>query len=167
MEVKAEYLAIFSEEASDQLREWEESLLALEKSPGDREQINGMFRAIHTLKGSAGFIGFDSLQKVTHDMESSLSAVREGTLAYNGELGDVLFKGLDICKTMIEAFTAGKVPAVDIVASSPPSSALRREPPLPPSRLPPLPPPRPRRGNRHAHPPTLRPRSPVPLRPAS
>jgi len=58
MEVKAEYLAIFSEEASDQLREWEESLLALEKSPGDREQINGMFRAIHTLKGSAGFIGF-------------------------------------------------------------------------------------------------------------
>ena len=114
MEVKAEYLAIFSEEASDQLREWEESLLALEKSPGDREQINGMFRAIHTLKGSAGFIGFDSLQKVAHDLESSLSAVREGTLAYNGDLGDILFKGLDICKTMIEAFTVGKVPEVDI-----------------------------------------------------
>ena len=114
MEVKAEYLAIFSEEASDQLREWEESLLALEKSPGDREQIHSMFRAIHTLKGSAGFIGFDSLQKVAHDMESSLSAVREGTLAWDGELGDILFKGLDLCKTMIEAFTAGKVPDVDI-----------------------------------------------------
>jgi two-component system chemotaxis sensor kinase CheA len=114
MEVKAEYLAIFNEEAGDQLREWEESLLALEKSPGDREHINGMFRAIHTLKGSAGFIGFDSLQKVAHDLESSLSDVREGTLAWNGDVGDILFKGLDLCKTMIEAFAAGKVPEVDI-----------------------------------------------------
>ncbi len=40
MEVKAEYLAIFSEEASDQLREWEESLLALESDPADREPLN-------------------------------------------------------------------------------------------------------------------------------
>ena len=46
MDVKPEYLAIFSEEASDQLREWEECLLALEKNPQDREQLNSMFRAI-------------------------------------------------------------------------------------------------------------------------
>jgi chemotaxis protein histidine kinase CheA len=48
MEMKAEYLAIFSEEASDQLREWEECLLALDRDPGQREGLNGMFRAIHT-----------------------------------------------------------------------------------------------------------------------
>ncbi|MGA2642755.1 MAG: chemotaxis protein CheA, partial [Spirochaetia bacterium] len=110
MEVKAEYLAIFSEEASDQLREWEDSLLALEKSPQDKEPLNNMFRAIHTLKGSAGFIGFDGLQKMAHDLESSLSSVRDGARKYDGVLGDLLFRGLDLARTMIEAFTNGQEP---------------------------------------------------------
>jgi two-component system chemotaxis sensor kinase CheA len=115
MEVKAEYLVIFSEEASDQLREWEECLLALEKNPQDREQLNSLFRDIHTLKGSAGFIGFDALQKVAHDLESSLSDVRDGHRAYDPELGDILFKGLDLSKTMIDAFTkGGQVPGLDV-----------------------------------------------------
>src|SRR5271157_3356243 len=105
MEVKAEYLAIFSEEASDQLREWEQSLLALEKSPGAKEPLNNMFRAIHTLKGSAGFIGFDSLQKMAHALESSLSSVRDGARPCDSVLGDLLFKGLDLARTMIDAFT--------------------------------------------------------------
>jgi len=108
MEIKAEYLAMFNEEAADQLREWEECLLALEKSPRDTEPLHGMFRAIHTLKGSAGFIGFDRLQKVTHDLESSLSDARDGNTAYNQRLGEILFKGLDLCRGMIGAFAAGK-----------------------------------------------------------
>src|SRR5271157_1440597 len=110
MDVKAEYLAIFSEEASDQLREWEESLLALEKSPEGREPLNNMFRAVHTLKGSAGFIGFDGLQKMAHALESSLSNVRDGARAYDAALGDLLFKGLDLARTMIDAFTNGQPP---------------------------------------------------------
>jgi two-component system chemotaxis sensor kinase CheA len=110
MEVKAEYLAIFSEEATDQLREWEESLLALEKSPGDKEPLNNMFRAIHTLKGSAGFIGFDGLQKLAHDLESSLSSVRDGARRYDGALGDLLFKGLDLARSLIDLFTNGQDP---------------------------------------------------------
>ncbi len=110
MEVKAEYLAIFNEEASDQLREWEESLLALEKSPEGSEPLNNMFRAIHTLKGSAGFIGFDKLQKLAHALESSLSNVRDGARRYDATLGDLLFKGLDLARTMIDAFTDGQLP---------------------------------------------------------
>ncbi|HUI71534.1 MAG TPA: chemotaxis protein CheW [Spirochaetia bacterium] len=111
MEIKAEYLAMFTEEANDQLREWEECLLTLEKSPRDSEPLHGMFRAIHTLKGSAGFIGFDRLQKVTHDLESSLSDARDGNTAYNQRLGEILFKGLDLCRGMIDAFAAGKADA--------------------------------------------------------
>ena len=108
MEIKAEYLSMFNEEASDQLREWEGCLLALEKSPRDTEPLHGMFRAIHTLKGSAGFIGFDRLQKVAHALESSLSDVSDGKAAYDQGLGEILFKGLDICRGMIDAFAAGK-----------------------------------------------------------
>ena len=114
MEVKPEYLAIFSEEAVDQLREWEECLLALEKAPEDREPLNSMFRAIHTLKGSAGFIGFDTLQKLAHDLESSLSDVRDGNRLFDGPLNELLFKGLDLSKTMINAFTDGKTIDVDL-----------------------------------------------------
>jgi len=114
MEVKPEYLAIFSEEASDQLVEWEECLLALEKNHEDTEQLNSMFRAVHTLKGSAGFIGFDVLQKVAHALESSLSEVREGKREYDPSLGDILFRGLDLCKAIINAFTNGKEPDVDV-----------------------------------------------------
>jgi two-component system, chemotaxis family, sensor kinase CheA len=114
MEVKAEYLAIFSEEASDQLREWEESLLALETAPQDKDPLNNMFRAIHTLKGSAGFIGFDALQKLAHDVESSLSSVRDGVRPYDGTLGDLLFKGLDIARSLIDDFTAGRKSSQDV-----------------------------------------------------
>jgi two-component system, chemotaxis family, sensor kinase CheA len=107
MEVKAEYLAIFSEEAADQLREWEESLLALEKDPADREPLNALFRAVHTLKGSAGFIGFDTLQKLAHALESSLSSVRDGQRRWDETLGSLLFDGLDLARSMIDAFGAG------------------------------------------------------------
>ena len=113
MEVKAEYRTLFCEEAADQLREWEESLLALEKSPGDGEQVNRMFRAIHTMKGSAGFIGYDGLQKVAHDLESSLQQVREGSGSFDSRTSSLLFEGLDICRSMIDAFTDGREASVD------------------------------------------------------
>jgi two-component system, chemotaxis family, sensor kinase CheA len=107
MEVKAEYRAIFCEEAADQLKEWEESLLALEKNPRDAEQINRMFRAIHTMKGSAGFIGYDELTRLTHGLESSLQQVREGARTLDSVFTSFLFEGLDLCRAMIDAFTRG------------------------------------------------------------
>ena len=113
MEVKAEYRAIFSEEAADQLREWEESLLALEKSPGDSEQVNRMFRAVHTLKGGAGFIGYDELAGLAHSLESSLQDVREGASQFDATAASFLFEGLDLCRSMIDAFTEGRDAGVD------------------------------------------------------
>ncbi len=107
MEMKAEYLVTFNEEAADQLREWEESLLALEKCPREKDPLNNIFRAVHTLKGSAGFIGFDALQKLTHDLESVLSTVRDGARPYDGALGDLLFEGVDMARSMIDAFARG------------------------------------------------------------
>ncbi|HVO39684.1 MAG TPA: chemotaxis protein CheW [Spirochaetia bacterium] len=116
MEVKAEYRSIFCEEAADQLREWEGSLLALEKTPGDSEQINRMFRAVHTLKGSAGFIGLDTLQKTAHALESSLQEVREQKRPFDSSIASLIFEGLDLCRSMIEAFTEEREAAVDTTA---------------------------------------------------
>ena len=116
MEVKAEYKAIFSEEAREHIEEWESSLLDLEKHPEDKELIHQMFRAIHTLKGSAGFVGFEKLQKVTHALESALQDVRDGVTKLTPETVDVLFKGLDLSRRMVESFTAGEEFGEDIEA---------------------------------------------------
>ncbi len=107
MENKTEYLAIFNEEAGDLLREWEECLLALDENPAQPERLNGVFRAVHTLKGSAGFIGFDMLQKLAHSLESSLADVRDGRRVYDARLGEVLFEGLDLCKSMVASADGG------------------------------------------------------------
>jgi len=104
-EVKSEYRTLFLEESQDQIQEWEESLLNLEKNPSDRELIDSLFRSIHTLKGSAGFVGFEDLQKITHDLESSLQDVRDGNKELTQEMTEVLFEGLDLCRQMIEAFS--------------------------------------------------------------
>ena len=125
MEAKAEYRTIFCEEAADQLREWEESLLALEKNPGDGEQLNRMFRVIHTMKGSAGFIGYDALQKVAHDLESSLQQVREGNGSLDSATSSFLFEGHDLCRSMIDAFTEGREAPVDAAGFLSRLAALR------------------------------------------
>jgi two-component system chemotaxis sensor kinase CheA len=107
MEVKAEYKVVFAEEAHEKLQEWEAALLELERRPGDRELVNQMFRAIHTLKGSAGFIGFEKFQRVVHDLESALQNVRDGTVALGSTTLELLFRGLDLSRRMVESFTAG------------------------------------------------------------
>ncbi|KKL58114.1 hypothetical protein LCGC14_2228620, partial [marine sediment metagenome] len=104
-EVKEEYRQIFLEESQDQIQEWEESLLALEKDPKDTDQIDTMFRAIHTLKGSAGFVGFKELQNMAHDLESALQYVRDEGVDLTGEMTEILFEGHDISLRMIEAFS--------------------------------------------------------------
>ena len=113
MDVKAEYREAFGEEAAENLAEWEQSLLALETRPDDGEQVNRMFRAIHTLKGSAGFLGFDGLQKVAHALESRLAAVRDAARPPEPGLIAELFDGLDLCRSLIGDLAAGLEPTVD------------------------------------------------------
>ncbi len=104
-ELKEEYRGIFLEESQDQIQEWEESLLELEKDSGNKEQIDRLFRSIHTLKGSAGFVGFEELQKITHDLESALQVVRDEGLKLSPGMIEILFEGHDFAKRMIEAFS--------------------------------------------------------------
>ncbi|MFQ3574431.1 MAG: Hpt domain-containing protein, partial [Thermodesulfovibrionales bacterium] len=71
---------IFIDESSDLLQEMENALLNLEESPDDDATINALFRAAHTIKGSAGIIGLEEVEKFTHKVESVLEKVRQGSL---------------------------------------------------------------------------------------
>jgi two-component system, chemotaxis family, sensor kinase CheA len=113
MDVKAEYREAFGEEATENVAEWEQSLLGLEARPGDTEQVNRMFRAIHTLKGSAGFLGFDGLAKVAHALESRLAAVRDAARPPDAGLIAELFDGLDLCRSLVSDLAAGREPTAD------------------------------------------------------
>jgi chemotaxis protein histidine kinase CheA/chemotaxis protein CheY-P-specific phosphatase CheC len=105
-EVKEEYRALFIEESQNQIEEWEQSLLILEKNMEDCEQIDRLFRAVHTLKGSAGFVGFEELQQLVHGLESALQDIRDGNSPLTQQVTDILFEGLDLSRRFIDAFAA-------------------------------------------------------------
>lgn len=90
-----ELLEMFLDESGEHLENLNERVLVLEKTPDDQETINEIFRAAHSLKGTSGSLGFVRLQRLTHDMESVFSLVREGTLTVDSDLVDLLFKCLD------------------------------------------------------------------------
>lgn len=98
----------FVAESRDHLNSIEPDLLVMEQGGEALSQnvINRVFRAIHSIKGGAGFLAFESLKKLSHSMESVLMLLREGKLAVNSEIMDILFAGLDRLRTMLDDIRA-------------------------------------------------------------
>jgi len=96
-----EALSTFFAEAKDMLRQMEDALLSLEDDPCDSETINALFRAVHTIKGSAGLFDLDQVVAFTHQVESVLDRVRAGNLGMDAALGDVLLKSADVIALML------------------------------------------------------------------
>jgi len=90
-----EVLASFFVECRELRGEIETLLLHLESAPDDGEAINGLFRAAHTIKGSAGLFGLEHIVAFTHAMESLLDAVRGGQVAVDPEMIAVLLESCD------------------------------------------------------------------------
>lgn len=94
MDLSAFY-AQFREETADNARTIADGLLELERTPGDRATLDGIFRAAHTVKGSARLLGFAAVASLAHAMESLLDTLRTGKLALTPELNDVLLQAND------------------------------------------------------------------------
>lgn len=88
-------LQTYIEESRGMLDEMEGILLRLETEPQDEEMVNAMFRAAHTIKGSAGLFGLDEIVAFTHVVENALDEVRDGELLVNGEFVELLLKCCD------------------------------------------------------------------------
>lgn len=91
----SQYLGVFIDETKDHLQSLNENLLLLEQQSDDMNILNEIFRMAHTLKGMAGTMGFNNMQKLTHDMEDVLSEIRNGKIHVNADILDVLFRCLD------------------------------------------------------------------------
>ncbi|MCL2155968.1 MAG: Hpt domain-containing protein, partial [Leptospirales bacterium] len=84
-----EYRDIFLEEADELLQELNKNLLKLEKNPEDADIINNIFRAAHSLKSSAAFVGLNDLSDLAHRMENLLQGIRDKTNSITQEIVDV------------------------------------------------------------------------------
>lgn len=86
----------FIAESQDGLDRMERCLTELEARPQDSQQLVGeIFRAVHTIKGTTGFLGFNRLEKLAHAGEHLLGSLREGRLAVTEELISGLLRLLD------------------------------------------------------------------------
>lgn len=102
-----EALQTFIAESRELLQDMEGALLRIEQSPESEELINAIFRAAHTIKGSAGLFGLDYIVAFTHVAESVLDRVRNGELQMEGELVAVLFASCDHLVELIDHVAAG------------------------------------------------------------
>ncbi|ELS40515.1 chemotaxis protein CheA [Pseudomonas syringae] len=92
----------FIVEARELLQAMEESLLQLESEPGDQDAIGAVFRAAHTIKGSAGLFGLTPIVSFTHIVEDVLDRLREGSVSVDAELIAVLLKSGDHMLELID-----------------------------------------------------------------
>jgi two-component system chemotaxis sensor kinase CheA len=91
-------LAQFLAEAADVLTQVDEGLLQLERTPGDPELVNEVFRAAHTFKGSSGLFDFPELIRLTHAAEDLLDQVRGGAVPLDSGMTDDLLATFDLIR---------------------------------------------------------------------
>ena len=105
----AELLRDFFEEAQLQIDLMEQNVLVLENDPSDKESVDELFRAAHTLKGGAATVQMDELAQFTHIVEDVLDEVRSDNIEMNATVVDIILPAIDVIKLMLAARTEGDV----------------------------------------------------------
>lgn len=98
VEIVKEFLV----ESGDHLDDIESKILQLEENPENTDIINNIFRPIHSMKGSAGFLGMKDIGKVSHELETLLDEARKNKLKITHEIIEILIEGIDILKKLRE-----------------------------------------------------------------
>src|SRR5579864_3277153 len=92
----------FLQESYENLDRLDRELVGLEKNPRDADALASVFRTIHTIKGTCGFLGFDKLEKVAHVGENLLTRLRDGKLLLNPEITTGLLSMVDAVRQMLK-----------------------------------------------------------------
>ena len=104
----------FLVESYENLDRLDRDLVGLERNPDDKEALAGVFRTIHTIKGTCGFLAFNKLEKVAHAGENLLTLLRDGRLALNPEITTALLGMVDAVRQMLKVIeTSGHDGEVD------------------------------------------------------
>ncbi len=104
LEFDKEMMDEFVSEAREHMEKIEEDFLTLEKQKDDPDLdlVNKVFRAIHTIKGCAGFLGLTNINELSHVMETMLSMIRNNEIKPELKFVDPLLEGVDVLNSMID-----------------------------------------------------------------
>ncbi len=105
---KSGIIEFFLIEAGEHLQNLNKGLLSLEKDPSDNAMIDELFRAAHTLKGSAAMMGFQGVSDVAHKAEDMLGMFRSGTIPITKETLNFLFDSVDAVKVMVDGVASNQ-----------------------------------------------------------
>ena len=114
VEVDPELFKDFLIESQELLEGLEEHLVELEAKPDDPELLNGIFRTFHTIKGTAGFLGFSRTSELAHRAEEVLDRLKKGQMSVNQDVMDALLAVLDIMKGLLEDIKESQAEKTDI-----------------------------------------------------
>ena len=103
-EVEREFLL----ETHENLSQIDLDLVALEKEPGELKTLARVFRNLHTVKGTSGFLGLVKLQSVSHSAESLLSRLRAGEIAFTPEIASTLLAVVDAIRRILASIEQAK-----------------------------------------------------------
>ncbi|SCX43980.1 two-component system, chemotaxis family, sensor kinase CheA [Klenkia marina] len=119
----------FLVESHENLDQLDRDLVALEQEPNSRERLSSIFRTIHTIKGTSGFLAFGKLEKVAHVGENMLSRLRDGALQLTPRRTDALLTMVDTVRELLQSIeTTGGEGAVDVELAVELISAALEEP---------------------------------------
>lgn len=110
--ITPEMVKQFTNESEELLETTEEALLKLEKEPDNHSLVDLAFRALHSFKGNAGFLGYEDLEKLSHQSETILDKIRDGEISGDTELFSLLLEILDFLRGSISQLNDGKEPKI-------------------------------------------------------
>ena len=104
----------FIVEAQEHLEGLESSLLTLERTPDDPEIINDIFRAMHTIKGAAQFVGVERVAELSHKLENLMDYIRQGERELDQDIIDTLIEGKDRISLLVSELDSFQTEKTDI-----------------------------------------------------
>ncbi|MFO0946082.1 MAG: Hpt domain-containing protein [Planctomycetota bacterium] len=124
----SKYLQLYLDECDEEIESLNHALLHLESDPADRESLNEVFRMAHRIKGSSAAMGFESVTKLTHVIESFFDDLRSGVRLLEEELMNQVFRAVDSLRDFHRSLRVGDQASVDLdKAHDQLSSALAKE----------------------------------------
>ncbi|HET6370806.1 MAG TPA: chemotaxis protein CheA, partial [Nitrospiria bacterium] len=104
-----EVIREFLIESHENLDQIDQDLVVLEKNPSRREVFDKIFRTLHTIKGSCGFLGYSKLESIAHAGESLLESLRAGEIGLNSEITSALLTVMDAVRNILRNIETNRV----------------------------------------------------------
>lgn len=114
MDDNSAYQELFFEETDTYLNALNNDILNLEANPDDLEIMNAIFRSAHTLKGMAATMGYETMAKLTHHMESVFEPLKKGEISVTHDIVTLIFDCLDTLSDIVEDLRTGGNGEMDV-----------------------------------------------------